>query len=252
MPQAKKRYDMKAMIFAAGMGTRLGAITSDKPKALVEINGKSVLERAVEKLTGQGFDDIIVNIHHFADMVENAISQLRDKGYRIAISDERQRLLETGGGLQKAGWFFGKEPFLLYNCDIITDFNLLELYDHHLKTKGIATLAVMEREDSRFFLFDEKNTLAGWKNTLTGEVIISRDYSGELSEAAFCGIHVLDPEVFRFMSNGMYSLTSFYLEMAGDKKINAFYYRKGYWADIGNIDDLRSAEAFLSFESGSM
>jgi NDP-sugar pyrophosphorylase family protein len=241
---------MKAMIFAAGMGTRLGDITRDNPKALVEINGKSVLERAVENLTGQGFDDIIVNIHHYADKVENSISQLRNKGYRITISDERSHLLETGGGLQKAGWFFGKEPFLVYNSDVITDFDLLELYNHHKKEKGIATLAVIEREDSRCFLIDGCNTLAGWKNSMTGEKVISRQSSEKLTEAAFCGIHVMDPKIFRFMRPGVYSLTSLYLVLAGKERINAYYYRNGYWIDIGNIDDLRSAEEYLSSGSG--
>ena len=239
---------MKAMIFAAGMGTRLGDLTRHTPKALVEINDKSVLERAVEKLTDQGFDDIIVNIHHFAEKVESHIMQLRNKGYRITISDERSRLLETGGGLLKAAWFFGKEPFLVYNTDIITDFDLLELYNYHRETKGIATLAVMEREDSRYFLVDASGILAGWRNTRTGEEIIHS--SGEnLARAAFCGIHVMDPGIFRLMAPGVYSLTSFYIDLARKKTINTYFYRKGYWTDIGNIDDLRSAEDYLSGET---
>ena len=241
---------MKAMIFAAGMGTRLGDMTRYNPKALIEINGKSVLERAVEKLTDQGFDDIIVNIHHFADKVESSIKQLRKKGYRITISDERSHLLETGGGLQKAAWFFVDEPFLVYNSDIITDFDLLELFDYHMKTKGIATLAVMERKDHRHFLVDANSTLAGWRNNLTGEEIISRPSPEILTKAAFCGIHILDPEIFRYMAPGEYSLTSFYLELTGKVTINAYFYRMGYWTDIGTIDDLRFAEDYLSGGTG--
>src|SRR5512133_213771 len=146
---------MKAIIFAAGKGTRLGKITETMPKALIDLNGKTALRTAVEKCAEKGFDDILINVHHFADMVEEEVKILRSSGYSITVSDERDKLLETGGGLYKARDFFDKKPFLIYNADIVTDLDLTALYDHHLKMKGIATLAVRHRKGNRFLLFDK-------------------------------------------------------------------------------------------------
>jgi NDP-sugar pyrophosphorylase family protein len=145
---------MKAMILAAGKGTRLGKITASVPKALVDIGGKSVLQLAVEKCTLSGFDDIIINVHHFAGLVEDEVERLRNMGYKISVSDEREMLLETGGGLFKARDFFDKTPFLVYNADIISDLNLSALYNFHIKKKGLATLAVRVRAGNRFYLID--------------------------------------------------------------------------------------------------
>src|SRR5512140_1039455 len=141
---------MKAMIFAAGLGKRLGAITHDIPKALVDINGKTALHLAVEKCTRYGFDDIIINVHHFADMVEEEAGRLNAMGYRVSVSDEREMLLENGGGLFKARSFFDSNPFLLYNVDIISDLDLSALYSLHADKKGLATLAVRHRPGKRF------------------------------------------------------------------------------------------------------
>jgi mannose-1-phosphate guanylyltransferase len=181
---------MKAMIFAAGLGKRLGEISKSIPKALVEINGKSILQLAVEKAVKHGFDDIIVNIHHFADKVEDKIQKLRKMGFCISISDERQLLLETGGGLYKARWFFDEKPFLLYNTDIVTDLDLLELYQYHLNNGGIATLAVRNRTGNRFFLVDESGLIKGWRNKSTREEILVDSMNSQLRETGFSGIHV--------------------------------------------------------------
>jgi NDP-sugar pyrophosphorylase family protein len=231
---------MKAMIFAAGLGKRLGEITNEIPKALVEINGKSILQLVIEKVAGYGFDDILVNVHHFAGKVENEIELLRRKGYQITVSDERDLLRETGGGLYKARWFFDKNPFLIYNADIITDLDLSALYRFHLEKKGLASLAVKNRPGNRFFLFDSDGILRGWRNIATGEEVITGNTTEDLSQIAFSGVHIVDPEIFNYMSEGIYNMTTLYLKLAVDHRIYAFRHDKDFWADIGTVKDLES------------
>ena len=231
---------MKAMIMTAGKGTRLGRITESIPKALVDINGKSVLQLAVEKCTADGFDDIIINVHHFADIVEDEVMRLNRIGFKIIVSDERDSLLETGGGLFKARKFFEKEPFLIYNVDIITDLDLKALYKHHFIKKGLATLAVRKRPGNRFFLVDYEGLLHGWCNKASGEQIIARKTEEGLNEIAFSGIHIINPQIFDYMNEGTYSLTTLYLQLATDHKISTFKHTEGYWFDIGTPEDLES------------
>jgi N-acetyl-alpha-D-muramate 1-phosphate uridylyltransferase len=229
---------MKAMIFAAGLGTRLGDITKNIPKALVDINGKSILELAVEKLVHFGFDDIIVNIHHFAPKVKVEISKLQQNGYNITISDESDMLLDTGGGLQNAMWFFGKDPFLVYNVDIITDLNLSDLYSYHIANSAFATLAVRDRPGNRFFLVDKNSRLKGWRNKATNETIFTGSSYGRLSEVAFSGIHIINPAIIKYMQKGVYSMTSLYMDIASREKIMTFKSNEGYWIDIGTVEKL--------------
>jgi NDP-sugar pyrophosphorylase family protein len=229
---------MKAMILAAGKGTRLGKITDSIPKALVDINGKSALQIAAEKCILHGFDDIIINVHHFADMVEEEVSRLRRKGFRITISDEREGLLETGGGLFRAKDFFDNQPFLLYNVDIISDIDLLKLYFFHTEKKGLATLATRDRPGNRFFLVDDSGLLRGWENVSTGERILAGSSSGELSRIAFLGIHIIEPEIFSYMRDGVYSMTKLYLSLANDHNFFTYRYDTGLWCDIGSPENL--------------
>ncbi len=231
---------MKAMIMTAGKGTRLGKITGSIPKALVDINGKSALHIAVEKCNRSGFDDIIINVHHFADMVEDEAKRLNRLGFKITVSDERDLLLETGGGLFKARNFFDTSPFLLYNADIVTDLDLSTLYRFHNEKRGLATLAVRNREGKRYFLVDSEGILAGWCNKTTGEKIISRDLNNDLSEIAFSGIHIIEPEIFNYMSGGIYTMTSLYLSLASSHTIFTFRCDDGYWFDIGTPEKLES------------
>lgn len=231
---------MKAMIFAAGKGTRLGRITETIPKALVDINGKTALRTAVEKCGRFGFDDIIVNVHHLAGMVEKEIRILQSEGYRISVSDERDQLLETGGGLYKAREFFGKEPFLVYNVDIVTDLDLKKMYDFHLLKKGIATIAVRHRKGNRFFLTDSEGILRGWRNRATGEEMLITKVP-RLNEIGFLGIHVIDPEIFNYMEEGVYSMTKLYLSIAARHKVYSYLYDDGYWGDIGTPESLENA-----------
>jgi MurNAc alpha-1-phosphate uridylyltransferase len=236
---------MKAMILAAGMGKRLGRITESIPKALVNINGKSALQLAVEKCSSHGFYDIIVNVHHFADMVEDEIKKLNKKGFTISVSDEREMLLETGGGLYKASCFFNKSPFLLYNVDVVADLDLSALYRFHQEKKGLATLAVRQRTGNRFFLIDKTGLVKGWRNNATGEQILAGSSSYELSEIAFSGIHIVEPEIFKYMYEGVYSMTTLYLKLAADYKIFTFRDDSTFWGDIGTPENLESVRRFL-------
>ncbi len=239
---------MKAMIFSAGLGKRLGNITENIPKALIDINGKTVLQLAVEKCSSNGFNDIIINVHHFADMVENEVERLRHSGYTITVSDERKLLLETGGGLFKVRHFFDRNPFLLYNADIVTDLDLAALSGFHKKNRGLATMAVRMRPGNRFFLIDRKGVLHGWCNKATGEQIISGRVTEELTEIAFSGIHIVNPEIFNYMEEGIYSMTTLYLQLASDHKIYTFRHDGGYWFDIGTPENLEQIRGI--FEKG--
>jgi N-acetyl-alpha-D-muramate 1-phosphate uridylyltransferase len=237
---------MKAMIMAAGKGTRLGKITETTPKVLVDINGKSLLQIAVETCTRYGFDDIIVNVHYKADMVEKEITRLNGLGNRIAVSDERELLLENGGGLYKARGFFNNDPFLVCNADIVTDLDLLSLYRYHLKKNGLATLAVRKREGNRFLMVNSEGVLKGWCNKATGEKIIAVNGNEELSEIGFSSIQVIDPQIFKFMKDGIYTVVSLYLQLASTHNIYTFRCDDGYWFNVGTPEELERVIKFLN------
>jgi len=236
---------MKAMIFAAGLGKRLGSITQNIPKALVDINGKTVLHRAVERCSSFGFDDIIINVHHFADMVEDEVKRLNNMGFRISVSDEREMLLENGGGLYKAKSFFDNEPFLMYNVDIISDLDLSALYRLHTEKKGLATLAVRNRPGKRFLLIDNQGQLWGWRNISTGEIILAGGNEEELSEIAFSSMHIAEPEIFNYMKEGIYTMIDLYLRLAAEHKIYTLKHDEGYWVDVGTPESLDHVRKLL-------
>jgi N-acetyl-alpha-D-muramate 1-phosphate uridylyltransferase len=233
------------MIFAAGLGTRLGEITTKIPKVLVDINGKTVLQIAVEKCNEYGFDDIIINVHHFAGQVEAEIARLIKMGFRISVSDEREKLLDTGGGLYRAKWFFDDKPFLVYNADIVTDADLKKLIDYHFSGERLATLLVRNRPGNRFFLIDESGRVRGWRNNATGEEIIPGYNGKDLSEIAFSGIHIVNPAIFNFMEDGIYTFTSLYLKLVKDHKIMTLRCDEGFWADIGTPENLMKVRDHL-------
>jgi MurNAc alpha-1-phosphate uridylyltransferase len=241
---------MKAMIMAAGKGTRLGAITENMPKALVEINGKSMLRLAVEKCSRYGFSDIIVNVHHFAEMVETEVERLNSSGFNVSVSDEREMLLENGGGLFKARDFFDDNPFLVCNVDIITDLDLSQLYNYHIQNKGLATLAVRNRTDSRYLLVNSKGILKGWCNNASGEKIICDKKENILNEIAFSSFQIMDPVCFKNMTEGVYTLVELYLNLAGRHKINTFRHDEGYWFNVGTPEILESVRLFFADKSG--
>jgi len=234
------------MIFAAGLGKRLGAITRDIPKALVDINGKTALQLAVEKCSMSGFNDVIINVHHFADMVEEEVRRLNNMGYKVSVSDERELLLENGGGLYKARSFFDNTPFLLYNVDIISDLDLRALYRLHIEKKGLATLAVRHRPGKRFLLVDSEGRLRGWRNISTGEEILAGPTDSGLNEIAFSSMHIAEPEIFSYMTEGIYTLIDLYLRLASDHSIFTLKHDEGYWVDAGTPESLDLVRKLLS------
>ncbi len=237
---------MRAMILAAGLGTRLQPLTHNLPKALVKIRDKTLLEIAINNLVRNGFDKIIINVHHFAEQVINFIGQ-NNFDADITISDERDKLLDTGGGLKKASRFFkdGK-PFLLYNVDIISNLNLQTLYQANKKSNSIATLIVRKRESSRYLLFNSGNILCGWKNIKTGELITSCNID-LLDEFAFNGIHIIDPKIFSLMpDDDVFSMIDLYLDIMRDNKIIAHIDNDSFWLDVGKPESLKIAEKNFS------
>ncbi len=230
------------MIFAAGLGTRLRPLTDDRPKAMVEINGKTLLEINIRKLVGFGFRDIVVNVHHFADLVIDYLNE-NDFGANIIISDERDELLETGGGLKKAAEFLQGDSFLVYNVDILTDLDLNSLFDFHEKNNALATLAIRKRKTSRYLLFDKNNILHGWTNVNAGIVRQKRPTGNDLFFKAFSGIHVIDPKIFPlFRREGKFSIIDTYLDAAKEYLIQGYGHDDGLWLDVGKIESLEKAK----------
>lgn len=238
---------MKAMILAAGLGTRLRPLTNDKPKALVEINGEPILGILIKRLIKSGFDEMIINVHHFAPQVIEFIERNQSFGISITISDETDLLLDTGGGLKQAGWFFDDgKPFLVYNADILSDMNLHKLITAHKESKAMATLVVRERESSRYFLFDDALQLCGWENRKTKERKISRQQASTLKPYAFSGIHVISPEIFKHISEtGVFSIVDMYLRLASEHKILAYPENASLWVDMGKMQGLDEAKRLL-------
>ena len=229
---------MKAMIFAAGLGTRLHPITLSKPKALVEINGVSLLEHNICKLRDSGIAEIIVNVHHFSEQMIEFIENVY-WGIPVHISDESKQLLDTGGGLKFASHHFQDEPFLVYNVDIVSDIDIQKIIDYHQVYKPIATLVVKDRKTSRYLLFDENNRLIGWKNVKTKKEILKISVK-KSQQLAFSGIHIVEPKIFDFMPDKeIFSMIDLYLEVCKHEKILAFTDNDSEWMDVGKIGQLK-------------
>lgn len=240
---------MKALLFAAGLGSRLKEYTRNRPKALVMLAGKPLLQHAVDYLKSHGIDDITINIHHFADQIIDFVRENRSFGIDIHISDERDLLLDTGGGLKKAAPLLrGNDPILIYNVDIITSLNLADLFSYHQQNQALATLAVRQRETSRYLMFDQNLELAGWKNFSNGETRISRENSfQEANPFAFSGIHIIQPQLIDLITEeGKFPIMDLYLRLARDYSIKAFIDRSDLWMDLGKPDELMAAEAIFN------
>lgn len=239
---------MKAMIFAAGLGTRLKPLTDTIPKALVPIGGKPLLAHVVEKLKDAGAEEIMINVHHFPDQIIEYVRSQRNFGIRIEFSDERDDLLETGGGVRKAAYFFDDgKPFLAHNVDILSNLKIKELYEYHLKSHSLATLVVSERLTSRYLLFDDNLYLKGWMNEKTGELRPAGFNKPELyRKLAFSGIQVLSTEVFELMKDfgERFSIVDFYLSWVHLQAIKAFIPDDFQMIDVGKLDVLDEAEKF--------
>lgn len=232
---------MKAMLFAAGLGTRLKPFTDHHPKALAEVNGKTLLELNIQYLQQYGIQDVIINVHHFADQVEKVLADNKGFGSRITISDERDAVLETGGGLKKAaGFFAGENSFVVMNVDVLTSLDLQQMIDAHRQADALATLAVMKRTSSRQLLFDEHMLLCGWANNQTGEQRISREVLS-LQPFAFSGIQVLSQGIFDMPFHGKFSMIDVYLHFAKTNLIKGFNHTGDTFIDVGKPESLEMA-----------
>ncbi|MCK4661573.1 MAG: nucleotidyltransferase family protein [Bacteroidales bacterium] len=240
---------MKAMIFAAGLGTRLKPITNKIPKALVEINGKPLLELIIRKLIHYKFDEIIINVHHFSNQIIEFLEQNKYFGINIHVSDESKKLLDTGGGLKKASYFFNdNKAFLVHNVDIISDINFQQFIEYHNKSGALATLAVRNRNTSRYFLFDNKMNLCGWENKIKHEKITKptadkfKNTDIQLVPFAFSGIHIIEPRIFSLIEQkGKFSIVDVYLNLMEEHKIIGYDHTNDLWLDVGNKINLETA-----------
>ena len=240
---------MKAMIFAAGLGTRLRPLTNDRPKALVEVGGVAMLERVITRLKSHGITEIVINIHHFGEKIIEFIKENNNFGITIHISDERNLLLDTGGGILKAQqWLDGNEPIIIHNADILTDFDLHKMVEQHINSNADATLLVADRKTARYFYIGENNRLNGWTNISTGEVKPA-DYIALNTDKlrAFGGVHIVSSSIFSELQNystePKFSITPFYIDRCKDLKIMGYTPNEKYqWHDIGKIESIAIAE----------
>jgi mannose-1-phosphate guanylyltransferase len=238
---------MKAMILAAGLGTRLRPLTDNRPKALVEIEGRTLLEITLSRLRTFGIREVIINVHHFASMILEYLKANADFGMRIEVSRE-EVLLDTGGGLKKTAYFFledsnrSEEPFILHNVDVISSIDLRRMVQFHAENQALATLAVQEREASRYLLFDEQLQLCGRRSGRDHKTEFVRS-SQQIQALAFSGIHVISPRLFPLMiEEGVFSIITSYLHLAAhEEKILAFRADEYDWRDLGRPDNVMQA-----------
>ena len=238
---------MKAMILAAGLGTRLRPLTDDRPKALVEVAGSTLLEITLRRLQQFGVREVIVNVHHFADMVVDYLKKNANFGMQIEISRE-DVLLDTGGGLKKAAWFFledssdSEEPFILHNVDVLSTIDFDCIVKFHRQNQALATLAVQERKTSRYLLFDGRNQLCGRRVGRDQRDEIVRP-SAKTQALAFSGVHIISPRMLtRLTEDGAFSIITPYLRLTGEgEKILGFRADEFYWRDLGKRENLEQA-----------
>lgn len=243
---------MKAMIFAAGLGTRLKPLTDHMPKALVPVAGRPMLEHVILKLKAAGFNELVINIHHFGEQILDFLRANQNFGLTIHISDERDCLLDTGGGIRKAEPFFrGNEPFLIHNVDILSDTDLKALYEYHRQSGNDATLLASRRKTIRYLLFDDEKRLCGWinKDTLQTKPEGFAYNPEHHHEYAFSGIHVISPSLFHYMDErwtGKFSIMDFYLQTCREARIGGRLTDTLRPIDIGKPETLTQAEEFLA------
>ncbi len=237
---------MKAMVLAAGLGIRLRPLTNDRPKALVEVAGRTLLEIVLSRLRSFGIREVIVNAHHFADQMVEYLKANGNFGMHVEVSRE-DILLDTGGGLKKAAWFFQEnspdEPFILHNVDVISTIDLRRMADFHRQSQALATLAVKGRQTSRYLLFDEHGQLCGRCAGEDGPVEMV-GVAAHPRALAFSGIHVISPRLLSMISEeGVFSIVPVYLRLAAmDGKIVGFPADEYYWRDLGRVEHIAQAE----------
>lgn len=238
------------MIFAAGLGTRLKPLTDHMPKALVPVAGKPMLEHVIEKLKAAGFDEIVINVHHFANQIIDFLKEKNNFGITIHISDETDFLLDTGGGIKKAAPYFD-EPFLIHNVDILSNTDLKALYNYHLQSGNDATLLVSPRQTTRYLLFNSDRRLCGWinKDTLQTKPEGFIYQPNVQKEYAFSGIHIISPGLFKYMDekwNGKFSIMDFYLQLCQEALIGGYAKEDLQLIDIGKPETLAKAEEYIN------
>lgn len=232
------------MIPAAGLGTRLKPLTNNKPKALVEVQGAPMLQHAIQYLIRFGIKDIIINVHHFADQIVAFLEKNQNFGINIQISDETDLLLDTGGAIKKAEYFFENKPFLVYNVDIFTDLNIHELIEAHKNSDALLTMAVKERKTTRPILFDEDLNLCEWQNVVTGEKKTCREPLGKLTPFGFSCVQVINPEIFDLIhQEGPFPIIPFYLNIAAKHKIKAYVHNESTWLEVGRFENIAEINA---------
>lgn len=242
---------MKALIFAAGIGSRLKPWTDSHPKALVEVGGKPMLGRVIEKMINAGIRDIIVNVHHFADQIIDFLHASKFDA-DITVSDETSLLLETGGGLRKVVEQLGQEPVVIHNADILSDFDLSDMIKSHIESRADITLLTARRKTSRYFVFDETGRLCGWTNVVSGDVrpagfVLTPPYQLK----AFDGVHILSPNVYPLIKEFKepqipFSIVDFYLRYCRDVDIKSYNLPDGaFWFDIGKPETLEKARLYF-------
>lgn len=242
---------MNALILAAGLGTRLGELTSDRPKALVEVCGHTMLEHQLRHLSAAGFDRFVINIHHFAPKVKAFLEEHQNFGLDIRLSDETDLLLDTGGGIRKAMRLFGSEqPVLVHNVDIFSSVDLKALYRGHIESGADSTLLVAQRSTSRYLYFDTSGMLCGWSNEKTGQV--RSPYSGfdksQFTPCAFQGIHVVSRTLLPLLDEvpeSRFSITDFYVDNAARLRLRSVLSDPGNWVDAGKPETLERASQII-------
>ena len=241
---------MKAMILAAGLGTRLKPLTDSRPKALVPLAEKPFLFYIIQKLISAGINQIIINIHHFPEAIIDFVEQNKNFGIKIAFSRE-ETLLDTGGGLKKASWFFDdSQPFILYNVDVLSGIDLRQMIAYHNQKKSLATLAVRQRKTSRYFLFNRENRLVGWQSLETGKKEMVGEKDQNPQNLSFMGIHIISPEIFPLLPDeNIFSIIKAYLDLANKGHlIIGFRNDEDFWIDLGRKENLKKAEDYIRLE----
>jgi len=239
---------MKALVFAAGLGTRLKPLTDSIPKALIPVNGIPLLKHVVLKLKDAGVSEVIINIHHKGEQIVDFVHSENKFGIRVEFSDETGQLLDTGGGVKFASWFFDDAaPFFVHNVDILSNVDLVDFYSFHQQSGALASLFVSERKSNRYLLFDNNNHLKAWVNETSSEVKPAGMEISLLHKFAFNGIHVISPQLFQYMNQweGKFSIIDFYLSIAFQCPIAAYCPSGIETVDVGKMDALEEANRMM-------
>lgn len=249
--KANRRIYMKAMIFAAGLGTRLKPLTDTIPKALVPVAGKPLLQHVIEKLKTSGFDEIIINVHHLAEQIIDFVESNNSFDIRIEFSDETEKLLDTGGAIKKASWFFDDgEPFLIHNVDILSNLDLAELCNFHITKGADISMVASPRSTFRYLLYNKNGNLSGWINEKSGEFkspFVDFNVS-DYRKLAFSGIQMFNPSLFELFDDlsDRFSIIDFYLNICDKKEVISFVPDNFSMVDVGKIDTLNEIDEYFS------